>query len=324
MATNYFPYVNKNSSLFGFKSISSNTFNSTAYGETLRGNDYPRTSSITTEYYYSVSSYNSERKRIYALKNTLNSYRYLSDHYSYSSSYWNKALQTINMVNIPSIFYGSSIDKGSLELAYYVSGTMIGKLQDINKNGELIQTTGSGGSGSVAGVVLYNEGIILLTGSWNIIDSFQETLVYNPSPITQYPKWTNWGAGLNIAINQTVSSSYTLTFDGINYVNTITMLAHAEKDELNHSNNPTYIKYNDNINYITTGSLNYNENEYINIYNTNKYPYENYTGSLERQVFITKVGIYDENKNLIAIAKVSKPIRKTENRNFTFKLKLDI
>jgi len=29
-------------------------------------------------------------------------------------------------------------------------------------------------------------------------------------------------------------------------------------------------------------------------------------------------------KNLIAIAKLAKPIRKSENRDFTFKLKLDI
>ena len=44
----------------------------------------------------------------------------------------------------------------------------------------------------------------------------------------------------------------------------------------------------------------------------------------QKQTFISKVGIYDENKNLIAIANVAEPVKKTEDRDFTFKLKIDI
>ena len=33
--------------------------------------------------------------------------------------------------------------------------------------------------------------------------------------------------------------------------------------------------------------------------------------------------LYDENKNLIAIAKTATPVKKTEERDLTFKLKLD-
>ena len=36
------------------------------------------------------------------------------------------------------------------------------------------------------------------------------------------------------------------------------------------------------------------------------------------------VTIYDENKNLIAIASLANPVRKLEERSYTFKLKLDI
>ena len=46
--------------------------------------------------------------------------------------------------------------------------------------------------------------------------------------------------------------------------------------------------------------------------------------TFEKIVYISKIGIYDENKNLIAIAKTSKPIRKRLNDEYTFKLKLDI
>ena len=48
------------------------------------------------------------------------------------------------------------------------------------------------------------------------------------------------------------------------------------------------------------------------------------TGSYEKQTYISKIGLFDKNKNLIAIAKLATPIKKTSNRELTFKLKLDI
>jgi len=103
------------------------------------------------------------------------------------------------------------------------------------------------------------------------------------------------------------------------------MFAHAEKGELNHSNNPTYIKYGEATRKTPhSSSLYFAEAEDIEIKDTTKYPFQNYSGSLEKQTFITKIGIYDEKKNLIAVAKLAKPIKKTQSRNYTFKLKLDI
>ena len=49
-----------------------------------------------------------------------------------------------------------------------------------------------------------------------------------------------------------------------------------------------------------------------------------YDPDFEKVTYISKVGIYDENKNLIGIAKVAVPIKKTIKNNYTFKLKLDI
>jgi hypothetical protein len=46
--------------------------------------------------------------------------------------------------------------------------------------------------------------------------------------------------------------------------------------------------------------------------------------SFKRQTFITKIGIYDKEKNLIAIANMARAVKKTEDRDLTFKLKLDI
>jgi len=52
--------------------------------------------------------------------------------------------------------------------------------------------------------------------------------------------------------------------------------------------------------------------------------YNTPTGSFEKMTYISKVGIYDKNKNLIAVAKPATPIKKSINKDFTFKLKLDI
>ena len=39
--------------------------------------------------------------------------------------------------------------------------------------------------------------------------------------------------------------------------------------------------------------------------------------------YISKIGIYDKDKNLIGVAKLATPVRKTESRSYTFKMKLD-
>ena len=60
------------------------------------------------------------------------------------------------------------------------------------------------------------------------------------------------------------------------------------------------------------------------IYSKYHLTYQNFTASYRRQTYISKIGIYDEDRNLIGIAKVATPVKKTEERDFTFKLKLDV
>lgn len=320
--TKYFKYLPKDGTQYSFKSVPVDEYNKQVYG-TYFSKALPESASVSFRCLEPSTTRSYNRRHIYALKNVLNGYTNLSPHYAYSSSFGDKETQRINLISIPSIYYGSSIDKGSVKLEFYVSGTLISKIEDVNKNGELIQTTGSSGLNNVAGVVLYNEGFIILTGSWSLDDGYQQ--LYQTASPADNPKWIYFGAGLNHCTVNDVSSSYDLEFDGVNYINTVTMLAHAEKNDLNYSNNPTYINYDDSVSSsVIANTTTYAEDEFLSIKNTVKYAYDNYTGSLEKQVFITKIGIYDEHKNLLAVAKVSKPIRKTEDRDFTFKLKLDI
>ena len=100
------------------------------------------------------------------------------------------------------------------------------------------------------------------------------------------------------------------------------MLAHAPAGELNYSSNPTYIEYGQTTTPLT-GTDYYTEQDELKIKNTVSSSYADPTGSFKKQTYISKVAIYDEKKNLIGVAKLATPGKKTEERDFTFKLKLD-
>ena len=277
----------------------------------------------------------SNKKYINALKATLTHSTRYSQHFAFSSSsapnpgndiIWDKGQQRINMVCVPSIFYGSRLRPGSISLKYYSSGRLVGQLTDVNKNGELIEQLGSN-VGAVAGVALYSRGILLLTGSWDISTnvSYKEKFE-GPSSATMAAKWLHFGSGLpqvGTPLNTTglLKSSFQVEFEGENKIPTMTLMAHASRAELNYSINPTYIdKTKQAVPQVTRKS--YSESQAL-IKNTRQLPYTNSTASFERQTFISSVGIYDENHNLIGIAKVATPIKKTEDIDYTFKLKLD-
>ena len=70
--------------------------------------------------------------------------------------------------------------------------------------------------------------------------------------------------------------------------------------------------------------LAYKEYSKVVIKNTVSSSFIGHSASFKKQTFISKVGIYDKDKNLIAIAKMATPVRKRESDDFTFKIKLDI
>lgn len=325
-----YPFITKDGSRTGFRTVSTETFNQFQYGDTISGS-YPLSASISRDYLdggtVDVVGTTVNKPKLFALKNTLNYYKYLSRHYEYSSSYfsWDKGQQDMSFISVPSIFYGSSISKGTVSLKFYITGTLAAECRDIKRNGELIQTgpVGSNGSGSVAGVVLYNEGFIMLTGSWNI-SSHQEDYVVGGSSTTA--KWIYFGTTGSYPSHNVPSSSFDMSFQGTNYVPVLTMLAHAPKGELNHSSNPTYIEYGGTQELFKpkTSRYGYKESEKIQIKNIVSSSYVDPTGSFQKQTYISRIGIYDKDKNLIGVAKVANPVKKTEDREFTFKLKLDI
>jgi hypothetical protein len=349
-----YPYLVKDGSRATFFITSSTTRESTMstydaaeYGDLFLGS-YPQYASIKREFIPTPSgSCDSQSKTTcghnmsyWSLKNVLNHYSTISPHYAVKSNLnggWDKDSQILNLIHIPSIFYGSKIRPGTVSLKWYVTGSMIGELRDTKENGELIQVSGAYSStsetniGKVAGVVLYDEGFILLTGSWPMGGTDQRMKLDQRSPTTNYfPRWRYWGFGArdgevwNASDRfSALSASFGLNFEGINKTEVLTMYAHAPRGEMNYSNNPTFLKFNQRNTNFTSSHV-YEENNNKLIKNTVSSSFTGHREKFKRQVYINKVGIYDEHKNLLGIATLADPVLKEEAEQLTFKIKLDI
>jgi hypothetical protein len=79
------------------------------------------------------------------------------------------------------------------------------------------------------------------------------------------------------------------------------MFCRATADEFNYSSNPTYVDSNGRLNIISVG------NE-----------------AIEKSFsFITTVGLYDSFNNLLAVAKLSRPVEKNDEKDLTLRVRLD-
>jgi hypothetical protein len=342
-----FPFISKDSSRISIQSaiggISTTVFNNEfAYGDQLSG-AYPQYASITREPIDTPSALPfSEKMSFVSLENTLNLYGVNSQHYVVSSSaYGDKTDQFLNLIHIPSIFYGTKIKPGTICLRMYHTGTLIGECRDTKENGELIQTYGQwyvpvagdwiDNTDSVAGVALYDEGFLLLTGSWPLDDTGIGAI--SPGPARQFPRWIYFGAGSNDGIADASYTgggasrfddiSFSLSFEGQTDTQIVTMIAHAKRGQANFSHNPTFLEKNQEQLYYTSSHV-YEENPSRTIKNTVSSSYSDYSASFKRQVYISKIGVYDSDKNLIGIASLADPVLKEEDEDLTFKIKLDI
>ena len=324
-------FITKETTRGAFRTVSTTSFQNFEFGDTIT-DTYPISASISRIYIPAGDEFDSNtfetelaennlfahsnKRYIRALKN----YIEFGQGRSREFTYGDKGTSDVNLICIPSIFYGSGIKKDTLKLDYYVTGTLIARLEETSGNGELVQTYGPG-SGSVAGILLREQGIAILTGSWSLEShqaNFFNTGVTNPS-------WLSFGTGIDEVGTTTEAAigpdhSYLVKCEGINKIPTLTMLAHADYDEMNYSNNPTFLSGGFITGSISSGSFN---EESATAWNIKKSKYSGDIEDYEKVTYISKVGIYDEYKNLIAIATLASPIKKTEKLDYTIKLKMD-
>lgn len=328
-----YSFIEKDSTRYSFKTVSVSDFDDSSlfsYGNIIT-QSYPLSASVNRIYVPSGPEFttgagtasevaaHANKKYIRAIKNPLN----FSDQLNSSNRYGGLGTKSANLICIPGIFAGSKIDKGSIELNYYITGTLIATAKDSNSDGRIMQTYGTEIPIEV-GLVLYNQGLIILTGSSNLHHSqdyfFSEGSATNPS-------WLSFGTGIvqtgtQLSHGSVEDSSYSIDFKGTNKTPTITMFAFSEKGEHNFSHNPTFLSKS------LSETYDQNEDSYTErnrpVKKINKTPYADHEADFESTTYISKVGIYDDKKNLIAIASLATPVKKTENRDYMFKLRLDV
>jgi hypothetical protein len=328
-----YPFIYKDSARASFRTAIGTTtgdeWTDAEVGDVLYGT-YPQSASITRDYQSAITpgtpGVAALPPNFFALKNRLEYYGMRSRTYKDFSE---KTSGELNTISIPSIFYGTRMRPGTVSLKWYFTGSLAGELQDVKHNGQLMQVSGAGNTNrvnQVAGVVLYDEGVILLTGSWGLNG---ESIGLKSDGTSATPSWLYYGAGTRDGVNTStaaatfVSAAFGLNFKGTTETQVMTMFAHARRGEVNYSNNPTFLEYGQRQVRLTSSHV-FEENPERLIKNIVSSSYSDYSSSFERQVYISRIGIYDNSKNLIGVATLSSPINKAEDRDITFKLKLDI
>jgi hypothetical protein len=100
--------------------------------------------------------------------------------------------------------------------------------------------------------------------------------------------------------NATDSNSTSITFQNITTINSTLVFCEAAADEFNYSSNPTYTDDDGRIVVIDEGAIDQTS-----------------------FTFITTIGLYDAADNLLAVAKLSRPVEKNEQKKLSFRVRLD-
>jgi hypothetical protein len=185
-------------------------------------------------------------------------------------------------------------------LMFYDTGTAVLDLSKImwgnqHVSGAIQSVVGNPG---VTGLAT-NETII---GSGSILQS-----AYGSNPSAKFiPDFLTSGS-IDDIIDHVAScrfssgSNTAVTFQNVTNINSTLLFCRASADEFNYSSNPTYVDDDGRIVVIDQGQ-------------------EDTQRSFS---FITTVGLYDANDNLLAVAKLSRPIEKNDEKDLTVRIRLD-
>jgi uncharacterized protein YfiM (DUF2279 family) len=204
--------------------------------------------------------------------------------------------------------YKQSLFPGSLNLTLSGSGGII-KLTDDSQDNPINTFIGSSrvlqlisGSNGTAGS-LANSGYVAGSGSYGLVFPDLGTIILNPFAISQSiqvaPSRSNNSDGLN---PQTLFNAISLgAAFSLNSEETITsdyIFVRARNSEFNYSENPSFI----------SGS-------------TGEVIYDNFINA--PQVYATTIGMYNDSNELLAVAKMSRPLLKDFTKEALVRVKLD-
>lgn len=185
-------------------------------------------------------------------------------------------------------------------LMFYDAGTAVLDLSKImwgdqHVSGAISSVVGNPGSLGIA----TNETII---GSGSVLQSS-----YGSNPAARFiPDFLTSGS-IDDIVDHLAScrfssgSNTAVTFQNVTNINSTLLFCRATADEFNYSSNPTYVDADGRIIVIDEGQ----------------------EDTQRAFSFITTVGLYDASDNLLAVAKLSRPIEKNDEKDLTVRIRLD-
>lgn len=185
--------------------------------------------------------------------------------------------------------------------------------------GQVGDVTVSSNSSIVVGNLFYDQGILVLdakkalsgsqhvSGTIDAISSTGTTVIgrADGNPNAKFIPDLYVSASVDDIVDHISSCRFSsgsltaMTFQNITNINSTLVFCRATADEFNYSSNPTFTDADGKIVVIDD-------------------PTTDRTFS-----YITTVGLYDANDNLLAVAKMSRPIEKNDEKDLTFRVRLD-
>jgi hypothetical protein len=204
--------------------------------------------------------------------------------------------------------YKQSLFPGSLNLQLSGSGGII-NLTDNSLDAPVNQFIGAtqvyqliSGSNGTAGTSP-TSGYVAGSGSYGLVFPQLGTILLNPYAISQslklFPSRSNNSDGLNNArLFTSISGAGSFALNSQETITSDYVFVRARNSEFNYSENPSFI----------SGS-------------TGEVIYSNFINS--PQVYITTVGMYNDSNDLLAVAKMSRPLLKDFTKEALVRVKLD-
>ena len=231
------------------------------------------------------------------------------------------------VVHVPEMFYGRQIATGSVKIETHAfesaRGANVWPVSSASAQAWVeIDThaskTLSGGQWyvSLSGVRYYvDDGYGRLfdvpsgsTGSWK--DAWMSGTVvrvgdvyYNEGLIVLNSTSSVWQAEFFSSSFEIQDKPYDLSieFDGVTLMQSMVFMCRMAPGEVNASRNPTYY-------YTDAAGKSWAKS----------------SGSTEGVTYVTAIGLYDQERRLVAVAKLAQPIRKRERDNIDIRLRLDV
>ena len=164
------------------------------------------------------------------------------------------------------------------------------------------------------GLLFYQQGIAILDlkkslwGNQTMIGTIPTCISSGDSVITAsfIPHFVN-SASIDTILDHIATSRFSsgsntcLTFQNNTQINSTLVFCRATADEFNYSSNPTYTNSEGRVLVID----------------------ESEAGTQKSFSFVTTIGLYDANEELLATAKLSRPVEKNDEKDLTFRVRLD-